>query len=307
LKPDNVLINDRALKLADFGSAKLMGSGPSTNYICSRWWRAPELVLGTSEYGTSIDWWSCGCVVAEMMLGRPLFPGQSSLGQIYSIMQALGTPSPDDIQAMHPRRGLGRIAEQLMKLAKLERTARPWQKSLPAFACVPDALLLPKQLLIYTPSARLHPAEALRSEFFATLPEDDEALGHLPKQLFNFTGTELSTLPATSQEELLCFASRYSERNIILLEACTPSAEVPSVVDLVSLSTDVVTEHLEADEADEAGEAGTQDSSGDTEQQRLLKRRRISEKSEPPSICIRLDSEDLISNQDLGEPLSEVI
>jgi len=307
LKPDNVLISDRALKLADFGSAKLMGSGPSTNYICSRWWRAPELVLGTSEYGTSIDWWSCGCVVAEMMLGRPLFPGQSSLGQIYSIMQALGTPSPDDIQAMHPRRGLGRIAEQLMKLAKLERTARPWQKSLPAFAGVPDALQLPKQLLVYTPSARLHPAEALRSVFFATLPEDDEALGPLPKQLFNFTGTELSTLPATSQEELLCFASRYSERNIILLEACTPSAEVPSVVDLVSLSTDVVTEHLEADEADEAGEAGTQDSSGDTEQQRLLKRRRISENSEPPSICIRLDSEDLISNQDLGEPLSEVI
>jgi glycogen synthase kinase 3 beta len=290
LKPENILLNHRALKLADFGSAKLLGSGPSSNYICSRWWRAPELVLGTAEYSTSVDWWSCGCVIGEMMSGRALFMGQSSLGQIYVIMQALGTPSPEDIQAMHPRRGLGRIAEQLMKLSKLERAARPWPKLLPAFASEPDALQLPEKLLMYTPSARLHPAEALCSALFASLPEDDESLGPLPVMLFKFTEAELASLSMSSRELLLSFATRYTERKPVTLQVETPSTEVAT--------HDSYEPHCDetSSSADESGVEAEEivplRLTRDSPDERRLKRRRISQKTLSPNL-IRLDSEDI--------------
>ena len=121
---------------------------------------------------------------------------------------------------------LGSWELQLFPAPISMKLTRPWQKSLPAFAGLPDALELPKHLLIYTPSARLHPAKALCSVFFAILPEDDEMLGHLPKQIFDFTGAELTTLPVESRNVLLGFASRYSEKNSNDLQARTPSAEV---------------------------------------------------------------------------------
>lgn len=308
LKPENVLLNHRTLKLADFGSAKLMGVGPSSNYICSRWWRAPELVLGTSEYSTSVDWWSCGCVVAEMMFGRPLFRGQSSLGQIYEIMQALGTPNPEDIQAMHPRRGLGRIAEQLMKLAKLERAARPWHTLLPAFAGVPAALHLAEKLLKYMPSARVHPAEALCASFFTSFPEDDGALGPLPPVLFSFTEVELCTLSATSRETLLDLASRHDDRKAAVSGPCTEGAEVPAQDEssFGAAETSGANDHGDDEtsssvDGDEVGEAAAELVSVSRRstvaaalEGRRLKRRRISNKAVPTPIFIRLDSEDLV-------------
>jgi len=68
------------LKLCDFGSAKkLVKDEPNVAYICSRYYRAPELIFGATDYTNSIDVWSTGCVIAELMLGEPLFPGDSAL------------------------------------------------------------------------------------------------------------------------------------------------------------------------------------------------------------------------------------
>merc|ERR1719453_959638 len=90
LKPENILLDGPVLKLADFGSAKLLrDGGQSSSYICARWWRAPELIIGSSVYSTAVDWWSCGCVLVEMMLGRPLFAGSSSWGQLEAIVSSL--------------------------------------------------------------------------------------------------------------------------------------------------------------------------------------------------------------------------
>jgi glycogen synthase kinase 3 beta len=267
LKPENVLLNGRVLKLADFGSAKVMGNGPSSNYICSRWWRAPELVLGASEYSTCVDWWSCGCVIGEMMLGRPLFRGQSSLGQLYEIMEALGTPSPEDIKAMHPRKGLGRIAEQLLKLSKLERAARPWSALLPTYAGIPEALEVPQRLLMYHPEAREHPAKVLCSKLFAELPEDDEELGPLPKELFNFTDAELSSLGPEFRANLLAFKERYNQHHGSP-DGTDASAKEDAVEDVIQV---VVAEDLE---------------------EPVVKRRRL-QGTTPPPICIGLDTEDL--------------
>jgi serine/threonine protein kinase len=82
IKPQNVLVdtNSHILKLCDFGSAKkLMPGEPNVSYICSRYYRAPELIFGNSNYATQIDVWSVGCVIAELMLGQPIFPGESGV------------------------------------------------------------------------------------------------------------------------------------------------------------------------------------------------------------------------------------
>jgi len=191
LKPENILLEPsvRAVKLADFGSAKVLTDEPSCSYICSRWWRAPELIFGATRYSTSIDWWSCGCITAEMMLGKPLFTGESSWGQMYEIIRALGTPSLDQLRAMQAGSD-GRLAGHFTKLAELQRPSKAWEDLLPAFAHEQQALEIPAALLRFDPSKRQHPVRLLRNSFFGALLEDSEPL---PPNLFDFSEQELSS------------------------------------------------------------------------------------------------------------------
>jgi glycogen synthase kinase 3 beta len=104
-KPQNILVDTSShiLKLCDFGSAKQLVKGePNVSYICSRYYRAPELIFGNSNYDTYIDVWSVGCVIAELMLGQPIFPGESGVDQLVEIIKILGTPSKEEILAMNP-------------------------------------------------------------------------------------------------------------------------------------------------------------------------------------------------------------
>ncbi|CAN6458367.1 unnamed protein product [Victoria cruziana] len=92
IKPQNLLVNPHThqLKLCDFGSAKVLVKGePNISYICSRYYRAPELIFGATEYTTAIDMWSTGCVMAELLLGQPLFPGESGVDQLVEIIKVL--------------------------------------------------------------------------------------------------------------------------------------------------------------------------------------------------------------------------
>jgi glycogen synthase kinase 3 beta len=72
-------------------------------YICSRYYRAPELIFGATEYTTAIDVWSIGCVIAELILCEPLFPGESATDQLVEIIKVLGTPTVEQIKAMNPQ------------------------------------------------------------------------------------------------------------------------------------------------------------------------------------------------------------
>jgi len=84
------------LKLCDFGSAKRVLKGEvNVSYICSRYYRAPELIFGATDYTNAIDVWSAGCVIAELLLGQPLFPGESGVDQLVEIIKVLGTPTRD--------------------------------------------------------------------------------------------------------------------------------------------------------------------------------------------------------------------
>ncbi|KAJ6164364.1 Negative regulator of the PHO system, partial [Penicillium chermesinum] len=96
LKPQNLLINKKGqLKLGDFGLARAFGIPVNTfsNEVVTLWYRAPDVLLGSRTYNTSIDIWSAGCIMAEMYTGRPLFPGTTNEDQLLKIFRLMGTPS----------------------------------------------------------------------------------------------------------------------------------------------------------------------------------------------------------------------
>jgi mitogen-activated protein kinase 15 len=111
LKPSNLLLNSECLlKIADFGLARSIefkeeeGEGQGgllTDYVATRWYRAPEILLGSSDYTKGVDMWSVGCILGEMLLGEPIFPGESTLNQLEKIMEVTGRPSPEDIEAIN--------------------------------------------------------------------------------------------------------------------------------------------------------------------------------------------------------------
>jgi cyclin-dependent kinase len=98
LKPQNLLVDvkTKTIKLADFGLGRVF-SLPVAKYtheVITLWYRAPEILLGTKCYSTGVDMWSVGCILAEMIIGRPLFCGESEIEQLLAIFRVLGTPTP---------------------------------------------------------------------------------------------------------------------------------------------------------------------------------------------------------------------
>lgn len=95
VKPENVLVSSLGVvKLCDFGFARIIGTGnePCTEYVATRWYRAPELLVGEQHYGPGVDIWAIGCLFAEMMSGDPLFPGESDIDQLFLIVKLIGKP-----------------------------------------------------------------------------------------------------------------------------------------------------------------------------------------------------------------------
>ncbi|KAJ1112480.1 hypothetical protein NDU88_000744 [Pleurodeles waltl] len=191
IKPQNLLLDpDTAvLKLCDFGSAKQLVRGePNVSYICSRYYRAPELIFGATDYTSSIDVWSAGCVLAELLLGQPIFPGDSGVDQLVEIIKVLGTPTREQIREMNPN-----YTE--FKFPQIK--AHPWTKVFRP-RTPPEAIALCSRLLEYTPTARLTPLEACAHSFFDELRDPNIKLpnGREKPPLFNFTTQELSSNPS---------------------------------------------------------------------------------------------------------------
>lgn len=104
LKPENILMNsDSIVKICDFGSAKVLSpSGLNTPYIVSRYYRAPELILACSDYTNMIDVWAIGCILAEFLTRRPIFPGKTEGSQLIEQIAILGLPTREELTAMSP-------------------------------------------------------------------------------------------------------------------------------------------------------------------------------------------------------------
>lgn len=191
IKPQNLLLDpDTAvLKLCDFGSAKVLVPGePNVAYICSRYYRAPELIFGATDYIVNIDTWSAGCVLAELLLGQPIFPGDSGVDQLVEIIKVLGTPTREQIREMN---------QHYTEFRFPQIKPHPWSRVFRA-RTPSDAISLTSKLLEYTPGSRLSPLEACAHTFFDELREPGIRLPNgndLPK-LFNFSSQELSSKPS---------------------------------------------------------------------------------------------------------------
>lgn len=195
IKPQNLLLNPQTgiLKLCDFGSAKILIAGePNVSYICSRYYRAPELIFGATNYSTSIDIWSTGCVMAELMLGQPLFPGESGIDQLVEIIKILGTPTRDQIKTMNPNYMEHKFPQ--IKPHPFNKVFRPRTPS--------DAIDLVSKLLEYTPNSRLSAVEGMVHTFFDELRQEGVRMpnGRDFPPLFNFTKEELSIRPDLNKQ-----------------------------------------------------------------------------------------------------------
>ncbi|CAA3023420.1 shaggy-related kinase alpha [Olea europaea subsp. europaea] len=198
IKPQNLLVNPHThqIKLCDFGSAKVLVKGePNISYICSRYYRAPELIFGATEYTTAIDIWSAGCVLAELLLGQPLFPGESGVDQLVEIIKVLGTPTREEIKCMNPN-----YTEYKFPQIK----AHPWHKIFYK-RMPPEAVDLVSRLLQYSPNLRCSALDALTHPFFDELRERNTRLpnGRFLPPLFNFKPLELKGVPAETLVKLI--------------------------------------------------------------------------------------------------------
>ncbi|KAJ2722436.1 TFIIH complex serine/threonine-protein kinase subunit kin28 [Coemansia sp. Benny D115] len=162
LKPNNLLISaDGQLKLADFGLAREFGDvgRAMTSQTVTLWYRAPELLLGATNYTGAIDIWAMGCIFAELLLRAPYMPSESDLEQLTTIFKARGTPSEEDWPGM----------TKLPFGFKFEKYPRPQFSDLFRGASE-DALALMNAMLAFNPSSRVSAADALKHPYFASLP-----------------------------------------------------------------------------------------------------------------------------------------
>lgn len=178
LKTSNLLINKGILKVGDFGLAREYGSPLQqyTNKVVTLWYRAPELLLQAGKYSTAIDVWSIGCVFGELLMMKPLFPGQSEIQQIDLIFRALGSPNADLWPDFEKIRFVHKLKLPTYKFNRLLEVLKDRNEKLSA-----EGFRFWNRLLAYDPgvgvdnsrrklSHRVTAEDALNHEFFKEEP-----------------------------------------------------------------------------------------------------------------------------------------
>jgi len=169
LKPSNLLLNEECLlKVADFGLARSLtalkkseeGASVLTDYVATRWYRAPEILLGSTCYTKAVDMWAVGCIIAEMFVGKPLVPGSSTMNQLECVLEVTGPPDAADIAAIKSQFAatmLGSFAE------------RPKMDLKRAMKGAPDeAVDLVERLMNFNPEKRPDVEQALKHPYMAS-------------------------------------------------------------------------------------------------------------------------------------------
>ncbi|KAL9940260.1 hypothetical protein V8E36_000965 [Tilletia maclaganii] len=188
LKPSNLLLNANCdLKVCDFGLARSIRtaepsksgeSGCMTEYVATRWYRAPEIMVTFKQYSKAIDIWAVGCILAEMLTGRPLFPGRDYHHQLGLILDLLGTPTLDEFYNISSRRS----REYIRALPFRKRK----ELSLVFPRASPDAIDFLSKTLTFDPKKRFTVEEALEHPYLASYhdPEDEPSAPPLDAHFF---------------------------------------------------------------------------------------------------------------------------
>ncbi|KAF7258925.1 hypothetical protein EG68_03337 [Paragonimus skrjabini miyazakii] len=195
LKPSNVLLDsDCLVKLCDFGLTRSLGGNVTANrasveyfaepamdgvdpelteYVATRWYRAPEILLASNRYTKYVDMWSLGCILAEMLIGKPLFPGTSTINQIERIVSVVSRPSRQDITCLHSDYGISVLERALQKPSTSLESLFPADVD----KCALDMV---KKLLQLNPVKRLTVEEALEHPYVQRFrdPEKEIVMYH---------------------------------------------------------------------------------------------------------------------------------
>ena len=208
LKPSNLLLNANCdLKICDFGLARVDGRaasvarGPSdgsdpdsspcdsvstfmTEYVVTRWYRAPELLLSCAEYTSAIDVWSVGCIFAELLGRKPLFPGKDYVHQLNLIARVAGTPAEHETSFVSSEKAR-RYLHALPRYPRVDfRTVYP--------DAAVEAVDLIDKMLAFDPSKRITVAQALAHPYLASLHDESDEPSASRPFFFDFEGETLS-------------------------------------------------------------------------------------------------------------------
>ena len=173
IKPENLLITENnETKLCDFGFARLISGNSEklTDYVATRWYRAPELLISQGEYGPEVDYWAIGCIMGELVDGNPLFPGENELDQIHCIQKVLGnlTEKQQDTFYSNPIFQ----GKNLLNITKPETLERKYFGKFNK-----QAIMFLKGLLELDPKKRLNGVSVFQHPYFAKLVNNDNKLG----------------------------------------------------------------------------------------------------------------------------------
>mmetsp|Transcript_14229 Transcript_14229/g.25148 ORF Transcript_14229/g.25148 Transcript_14229/m.25148 type:complete len:516 (+) Transcript_14229:94-1641(+) len=174
IKPSNILLNsDCQVRVCDFGLARsvvVQGDTKTnpvlTDYVATRWYRPPEILLGSTSYTKGVDLWSVGCILGELLSGKPIFPGTSTMNQLDRIMQVTGYPSPEDIESMRSPFA----ATMLESLPKAR--PKPLGEMFPRATA--EALDLLRQCFMFNPGKRIAAKDALRHPYVVQFHNPDD-------------------------------------------------------------------------------------------------------------------------------------
>jgi mitogen-activated protein kinase 1/3 len=189
MKPSNILLNANCdLKVCDFGLARgglglggeeeLLQPGELTEYVVTRWYRAPEIMLNCLQYTTAIDVWAVGCIFAEMLLREPLFPGNDYLHQLKLIIKFLGTPKQEDIGFVKNTKALRFLTK--LAISKPKKWRDVFAGSGAENAVGSEAIDLLSKMLLFNPERRISVDAALRHPYLSTFFDENDLVVSQP-------------------------------------------------------------------------------------------------------------------------------
>jgi mitogen-activated protein kinase 15 len=208
LKPTNVLINaDASIKLCDFGLARAVGCGDCpddmTDYVATRWYRAPEILFASTHYSAAVDLWAAGCIVAELVTGRPLFPGTSTMDQLERVVACTGLPSPEDLSSLDSE-----YAQSM--LASLSHTKGRVTLAEKMDGAPEEAVDLVRRLIALNPAERPTAEQALEHPFVAQF--------HLPSKEISANKAVVLTLPDAAKYSVREYRNQIDREAVVTPE-----------------------------------------------------------------------------------------
>jgi len=204
IKPSNLLLNSECLvKVADFGLARSINSPTGnkaekptqilTDYVATRWYRAPEILLGSTNYTEGVDMWSVGCILGELIGGKPMFPGASTTDQIDRIIEVNSRPTKEDIDEIQSE-----FAAQLLDNLIDPQNPRSLESKYPMADA--DAIDLMRKLLTFSPVKRMTATQALAHPYVSQFHVPEEETDCLKKIAIPIDDNQKLTVSAYRDE-----------------------------------------------------------------------------------------------------------